>query len=503
MKMNYASRFVLSLMLMVGHGAFAGGVSDGGGDAVVCKDASGKVVSAELFDLFESRVLYNFKLINQDQQDPLKTALAAAKRIDNGGAASDPTMMDQGEMSLNLKQVGSDFVQSYVRYINQNLQILPPGVGLKPLDDENNMIIPTSCKLMQLALYHDSNDKIYAAGDIWKYLTPTHKAGLLVHEALYKKLRMNGETTSERARMAVGASLAGQSLTPITEGVPSGAMKCWSVEDDFKFRFVIYEKNKQAVYQFLHLDGKIPLTKTSFQGDLTTSPLNMQFNGGISSTSIIQDSVLDQGHKIHWTFQRKSLNDFEMTLGSAQKSYTIQCNDTSTPPDDVPWPWDFPPVGEVRFDAKKTYLIDAQAMSCFERPIPGGFVNYNISPSHFRLPNFEIDWFGSTSDLYVVAVKVHADMPDGTVYESTIAGDELASLDGSHGRWSAKIPRQTKSGDGVFKAACAPIFGGVNVPAGMAPFKTPAKVSIIGFSRDDAGNEKPESIEKEFELIYR
>jgi len=495
------------LAMILSPQAFAGGVSDGGGDAVVCKDESGKVVSAELFDLFESRVLYNFKAINQDHQDPLQTALAAAKKIDFGGAASDPTVISKGNMSLNLNQRASDFVQVYTRYINQNLQILPPGVGLKPIDDENNLIIPTSCDPMQLAHYEDNTDKIYASGDIWKFLSATHKAGLLVHEALYKKLRMNGETTSERARKAVGAAFAGKSLTSLIKGVPEDAKLCWSKDDESKFRFAIYPStgsgsNQKAVYQFFRFDGKVPLTKTSIQTDLEFSPLKLTSNVGLSAAAAVQDSILDKDYKIYWTLQRKSSKDFEMTLGNAQKTYAIQCNDSAEPPNDIPWPWEAE-VGKVEFDTKRAYLIDATGQSCYDHTTPGGSANMDIAPHYFSLYDFSIDWYISNRDLYVVAIRVQGVLPGGSSYDATIAGKELASLNGTHGMWNGVIPRKTGAGTGVFKASCPPRFGGLHVTAGTPPFRSKAKVSITGFSRDDAGKESPERIEKDLELIYQ
>lgn len=480
--------------------AFAGGVSDGGGNAVVCYDGNGQITSAEVFDLYEARNLYGFGIRNQDSKDSLEVAKFAASSIDHGGAGTDPSIVVNGQMSLRREDMNSNFVRSYVSYIHQYMKVLSPGVGLKPIDDSNNIIIPKDCKLVQLAVYQDRNDSIFIDGDIWPTLGNTNKAALLVHEALYKKLRMGGEKTSERARTAVGASLAGYTLQPIAADVPQNAMLCWSTDKEDEFRFAVYRKSygsgDRAVYQFFRMDGKVPLTKTSVEGEIETSPLAPQMNGGASWEAAVQDSVLDYGYKTHWTFQKNTARDFYMTVGGARGQHPVKCSQPADYP--VPWPWD---DSQGKTSWQSAYLINASASSCYDITDPNGQLGHSISPMYIGFKDLSIEWNDPDSDLYVVGIEATIHIPGVISYQAVMAGNELLSLNRTHGQWSGVVPRSQGGKPSVFTTSCPPRFGDISIRDPHQAFTVPGTLAIIGFSRDSNGNEKPVRIENYFKAI--
>jgi len=399
--------------------------------------------------------------------------------------------------------VSQDFVQAYVHYVSQNMRILGPGVGLRPINDANNAIIPTACELVQLAVYHDSNDKIYVAGDIWNHLNNTNKAALLVHEALYKKLRMNGKNTSERARMAVGAVFAGHNLHSITEGVPDDATLCWS-EKTAEDRFAVYEQNQKAVFQFFRLNGKIPLTKTSLQTDLAFSPLAKSLQGGISAQARIDDSVLEQGARINWTLQRNDAGEVVMNLGMNDRPKPVLCVSRRT---DSAWGESQSTDINVHFDEQnRNYLVNSSTQSCFNKYQASRGTTApteDIPPSHFAFRDFVIEWRNQREDLFVVSIQLNLQHLGQEPYKSTVAGDELHSLDWNQGLWDGVIHRTHGRKPTLFQATCPPRFGGIVIPEPNGPLEMDAKLTVLGFRRDDHGHEAPIRFEKHFKVLYQ
>jgi hypothetical protein len=488
---------------------FAGGLSDGGGNAVVCMDANKNIKSAEVFDLYEARNLYNFKVKDQGAKSVLEIALAAGQAIDVGGAADDPSDVISNHsgsyMRLRTTNVSSDFVQAYVRYVAANMKLLEPGAKLEPIDDSKSILIPGNCEFSQLARYVDTNDKIYVNSDIWNRLDNVNKAALLVHEALYKKLRMNGENTSERARAAVGAAMAGLSFTPINEDVPAEALLCWS-DKNTEYRFAVYEnQNREAVFQFFHLDGKIPLTKTSFKTDLAYSPISSSKGGGASVVSEIKDSILDQGYKIHWNFSNSG-DHLQMTMGNQKDSHAVHCaKDTYS---DFPWPWEVYD-GQITYDdtmPRAGYILPQGQVSCYQLAgaQPGDTLVQDVGSNTVQVRNLSISWNEPDADLYVASIVLEFENLEGKSYTGTISGKELASLDGSHGRWNAKIPRSKQGKDSIFDAACSLTFGNVHDNLDKEkPFTTIGSLKVVGYSRDSQGHEQPVKFMRDFKVIFQ
>ena len=73
-----------------------------------------------------------------------------------------------------------------------------------------------------------------------------------------------------------------------------------------------------------------------------------------------------------------------------------------------------------------------------------------------------------------------------------IAGNELASLDGSHGQWSMTLPHNWSNTTVVFNTVCAPTFGGVYIaPEQDVNFTASGEVTLIGVTVDSRGHQSP------------
>ena len=197
-----------ALVLVLSCKSFAnGGRSDGGGNAVVCRDRDQHIISVELLDLYEMRLEHSERrfLEFDSNLSYLDIAIAMAKKIDQGGAGEDPTWFRPESPDSTGKVIkksvgfkysaggpGPSAVQSRVPPIDHAKIILPGETGLVKIDDSITFFVPPpNCSIIQTAAYHDENDALYVVGDVWSKMDRINQAALLVHEALYYELRGN------------------------------------------------------------------------------------------------------------------------------------------------------------------------------------------------------------------------------------------------------------------------------------------------------------------------
>jgi hypothetical protein len=185
---------------------FAGTWSSGGGNAVVCKAEDGSIASAELLDLYEGRYI-NHLVYPASSEPALSQALAAARRISSIAFSGD-----------RLAQT--------VQRVQSQIQFLPKGFGIQPINDSDSVILPpANCQIVQVARY-EPNGTIFVNADVWQLLSAQNQAALLLHEALYWELRLFGEKNSKRARIAVATAFSDRSIDAYDSGVPKSGEAC-------------------------------------------------------------------------------------------------------------------------------------------------------------------------------------------------------------------------------------------------------------------------------------
>ena len=106
--------------------ANSGGESSGGGNVVVCFNQNEEIKTIELLDLYEGRHLHHLSF-PPNNTSYLEQALTVAKNIDQAWTAN-------GE--------GAYAVEGFVKRLNKELEFLPNGIGLAPIDDSEHIIIP-------------------------------------------------------------------------------------------------------------------------------------------------------------------------------------------------------------------------------------------------------------------------------------------------------------------------------------------------------------------------
>ena len=213
----------------------------GGGDAVVCHNSKGELISAQLFDLFEGLALYG--------ENPVESA--------------ESFQLQAKEIAQVLSSVSSnDFFVRETERIIENFRLLPKDTTLNPVHDSNSIIKPANCDLFQAALY-DSSGRVFVDSRIWELLSETHRAALISHEVIYAYFRLSEMAkTSRRARRYVSYLYSGKSLAPKPKWSGSSPSEsCLSEEID------MYTGNPRAAFRTTLLpDGRWQVVFDFFMG---------------------------------------------------------------------------------------------------------------------------------------------------------------------------------------------------------------------------------------------
>jgi hypothetical protein len=156
-----------------------------GGDGVVCRDSDKVIRSIELLDFYEARVL--------------RSAV-----IDLGAA---PTLEARMQVALQrLERVSPRRAQSYLLTMNQffeNAQFLKD-TELVDVEDSLHLILPKGCKIEQLVIQRPKvlpGEMMYSVNqDLWDHLDLTQRAGLILHEVVYREAIESAHSDSRAAR---------------------------------------------------------------------------------------------------------------------------------------------------------------------------------------------------------------------------------------------------------------------------------------------------------------
>jgi len=245
------------------------GNTDGhGGSGVVCRDRLGAITSAAVLDLYEAeRLVYNgrrAKIVRSEESLDIQLEKVYQK-LEQVGAYE----------ALGLK--------SLIQGARNAIQEIPGDAGLEPVDDIATALRPKgNCKLEQIANFL-STEQILVDNEIWRKLSKTDRAALIVHEAVYLLERgLDKTTNSRRARRITGAIFDQNTrFENIHNGVPNDALECmgdgtqlyvYRVGDDWRLQFLAIGGEK--VYSKKTFDVSAKNFNFSRQPELSTDPGN-------------------------------------------------------------------------------------------------------------------------------------------------------------------------------------------------------------------------------------
>lgn len=186
------ANFVISIIVLIFAQFSNAGKESGGGNAVVCKNPQGQLISAEVFDLWEGRSLHGyFPSISPDDYKMQARAMA---------------------QKLKTATVYENFFLTETERIINEVRFLSPDAELVPIRDGDSIIKPKNCDVFQTAVYQP-NGRVYFDSNIWNLLNETNRAALITHEVLYAFLRSADRAEkSDRARQYVSYLYSGQIL---------------------------------------------------------------------------------------------------------------------------------------------------------------------------------------------------------------------------------------------------------------------------------------------------
>ncbi len=179
---------LLAGLMSVSFNALAGDKGNGG-DAVVCRDAEGKVLSAELLDYYEGRTKRDILASSRIEEEPREYLKEVSAKIESWdkryeGALMAETTFLQSAIEEHLKS-GEMRVRDVI-FTNDTLEDIP---------DSLHLTFPKGCKVEQLAIRQEkifSQDPVYTINaEILSHLSERDVVGLVLHESIYKFFAQN------------------------------------------------------------------------------------------------------------------------------------------------------------------------------------------------------------------------------------------------------------------------------------------------------------------------
>jgi hypothetical protein len=270
-----------------------------GGHAVTCTDSGGRLISVEALDLYEGRLTRGYSYPTAQNINPLELAKALARKLD---AAQENFYPPQGEPPT---------IESKVEHVARTMSFLPPGqtLDLTP-DSDERLIFPAGCQLTQTINFRTAG-LIQVNSDMWNQLSPTDKAALYLHEAVYWYLRETGvEVDSRRTRLTVSYLMSGGNVASRLTLPKGGWLKrvqyCRSTDPtlrgNWSTELIAYrDPQGHVVVQFLQMGAFRALTQSYIVGDIDgpvdelplqkDSPVVHEIHGGAHS-SLDPDAVI-------------------------------------------------------------------------------------------------------------------------------------------------------------------------------------------------------------------
>lgn len=181
---------LLGFILLSGN-AFAGDKGNGG-ISLVCRNDKNEILSAELLDIYEGRILGG-KTFSEVKNIEKKLNDAVSKIS-----------------SIQFKKM----VSENISYVQANMIFIPKGHELLPTDDALPMVKKEGCKFEQLANFTNDGD-LYVSSEIYEQLDSLNRAALILHEAVYATRRELGDQNSQKSRRLVYELMSDDTNMPV------------------------------------------------------------------------------------------------------------------------------------------------------------------------------------------------------------------------------------------------------------------------------------------------
>lgn len=168
-----------------------------GGDAVVCRDSEGRIISAELLDYYEGRTRRNFtydedyssyeEMVNEKQEELKKY---------------DPSLVQKLEINTKILIAAA---KEHERTLEMRIgEVLFTHESLVDIPDSEHLNFPTGCDVEQVVIKLikavDEDPLFMIQKDIWDALPAFSTGGLILHEGIFQAFLAVGHKNSIKAR---------------------------------------------------------------------------------------------------------------------------------------------------------------------------------------------------------------------------------------------------------------------------------------------------------------
>jgi hypothetical protein len=178
----------------------------GNGYSVVCRE-KGKIVSAELLDLYEAQAKFHLSLpkpLGSLKRDYLRAVKNSYSLQGQADAFQENAILTNLYQFLDHLHFGGPVLAT-----NDIGPTLPP---------------PHGCKYEATAYFHDQQDVVDVDLEIWNALDSLSQAALVSHELDYSWNRVLQDRTSENARALVAYIYSNSDIVPVKADLPKTAL---------------------------------------------------------------------------------------------------------------------------------------------------------------------------------------------------------------------------------------------------------------------------------------
>lgn len=281
---------LIATVLFCANIAFASGTTVGnGGNVIVCQDGNGRVSSVQLLDYFEL------------QQNGAALQLNPALR-------SYPKMLN--DLFKRWQKVAPKRMKQYSQWLQDfpNDSGMYAGVQIQPTEDTGVISIPKGCSIQPAAFQRPEVEllpgvKRYTISkDLWDLMPEVQKAGLVLHELIYREAIQAAHTTSFATRYFNGylssATPEPVAYSAIVSQMPllwveyggGAVIKVGEIDGNYSQENTFRRATTIDANGYLDGDGEI----TEILGDISTDKIQIEFTQAPSMT----DAKMSFTHKM-------------------------------------------------------------------------------------------------------------------------------------------------------------------------------------------------------------
>jgi hypothetical protein len=207
--------FILAVLIGAASSFALANEKGNGGDAIVCRNAEGKIKSAELLDYFEAREYRKLPVSfdsSSSNEGYIRSVLEKLQSFDRYKFTKD-IMLEASELldALETFRARGEAISDEYRFSSQNLLDIP---------DSQHLIVPKNCSIEQFVIRVkrrvQEDPKFLIQSEILNALTDRDLRGIVLHEVIYRVFIENMNAQDSRAARYFHQKVVEKTLNELT-----------------------------------------------------------------------------------------------------------------------------------------------------------------------------------------------------------------------------------------------------------------------------------------------